>query len=113
LRIGPTDIGSDLFGSKKERPEIASPALRIFSMDEQLELPYFDCRWSFGALLNFEADTITFRKAFEAGSLDGAMVNKAIFSVFSRDKAVTLLIVEPLYRTLPHLFLLPSAGVCV
>ena len=71
-------------------------------MDEQLELLYFDCRWSFGALLNLEADTVAFRKAFKAGTLDAAMVNKDIFPVFSRDKSVTLLIVEPLYSTLRH-----------
>gem|GEM_PF-2305905 len=71
-------------------------------MDVQLELLYLDCRWSFGALLDFEADTISFLQAFEAGTLDGAMVNKDIFSAFSRDKSVTLLIVEPLYSTLRH-----------
>ena len=71
-------------------------------MDEQLELLYFDCRWSFGALLNFEADTIAFLQAFEAGTLDGAVVNKNIFSVFNRDKSETLLIVEPLHSTLRH-----------
>jgi hypothetical protein len=71
-------------------------------VDEQLELLYFDCRWSFGALLNFEADTISFLEAFEAGTLDGAMVNKDIFSVFNRNKSETLLIVEPLYSTLRH-----------
>ena len=68
----------------------------------QLKLFYFCRRWSFGALLDFETDTISFRKAPKTLTLDGAMVNKAIFSVFSRDKAITLLIVEPLYRTLRH-----------
>jgi hypothetical protein len=72
------------------------------SGNEQLELLYFGCRWSFGTLLDFETDTITFLKAPKTLTLDGAMVNKAIFSVFSRDKAVTLLIVEPLYRTFRH-----------
>ncbi len=71
-------------------------------MDGQLELLYFYCRWSFGPLLDFEADTITFLQTFEAGPLDGAMVNKNIFSVFNRDKSETLLIVEPLHSTLRH-----------
>jgi hypothetical protein len=71
-------------------------------MDEQLELLYFDCRWSFGTLLNFEADTITFRKALKTLPLDGAMMNKDIFSALNRNKSVTLLIVEPLYSTLRH-----------
>src|SRR5208282_5266061 len=72
------------------------------SMDEQLELLNFDCRWSFGALLNFEADASTFRKALKTLTFDGTMVNKCIFSVVRRDKSVTLLIVEPLYNTLRH-----------
>ncbi len=69
----------------------------------RLELLYLDCRWSFGALLDFETDKIAFLEAFEAGTLDGAMVNKDIFSAtLNRDKPETLLIVEPLYRTLCH-----------
>ncbi len=71
-------------------------------LDEQLELLYLDCRWSFGALLDFETDTIAFRKALITLAFDAAMVDKDIFSVFSRDKSVTLLIVEPLYSTLRH-----------
>jgi hypothetical protein len=72
-------------------------------MDEQLELLYFDSRWSFGALLNFEGDAITFRKALKTLAFDGAMVNKDIFAaILYRDKSVTLLIVEPLYSTLRH-----------
>jgi hypothetical protein len=73
-----------------------------FSMDEQLELLYLDCRWSFGALLNFEADTITFRKALKTLSLDGTMMDEDIFPALNRNKSVTLLIVEPLYCTLRH-----------
>ena len=74
-----------------------------FLMDEQLELLYFDRRWSFGALLDFKADTITFRKALKTLTFDGAMVNKDIFSaILNRDKSETLLIVEPLYSTLRH-----------
>jgi hypothetical protein len=42
-------------------------------MDEQLELLYFDRRRSPGALFNFEADTIAFLQAFEAGFLNGIM----------------------------------------
>jgi len=71
-------------------------------VNEQLELLYFDRLWSLGALFNFEADAVAFLQAFEAGSLDGTMVNKAIFSVFSRDKSKTLFVVEPLYSTLRH-----------
>ncbi len=71
-------------------------------MDEQLELLYFDCRWSFGALLDFETDTIAFLEAFETLTFDGAMMNKDIFSALNRDKSITLLIVEPLYCTLRH-----------
>ena len=74
-------------------------------MDVQLELLYLDCRWSFGALLDFEADTITFRKALKTLTFDGAMMDKDIFSALNRNESVTLLIVEPLYRTLSHLFL--------
>ena len=66
-----------------------------------LELLYLDCRRSFGALFNFKADTVTFLQAFEAGSFDGAMMNKDILSaIVNRDKSETLLIVEPLYCTL-------------
>ncbi len=72
-------------------------------MDEQLELLYFGCRWSFGALLNLEADTISFRKALKTFTFDGAMVNKDIFAaILYRNKSKTLLIVEPLYSTLRH-----------
>jgi hypothetical protein len=70
----------------------------------QLDLLYLDCRWSFGALLDFETDTISFLEAFEARALNCAMVNKDVFAVFSRDESVTLLVVEPLYRTFRHLF---------
>jgi len=72
------------------------------SMNEQLEFLYFGCRWSFSALLNFKADTITFLQAFETLTLDGAMMHKDIFSALNRNKSVTLLIVEPLYSTLRH-----------
>ena len=83
-------------------------------MNEQLELLYFDCRWSFGALLDFEADTIAFREALKTLTFDGAMVNKAIFStIFACDKAEPLFIIEPFYSTLRHVFLIPSAGVGV
>ena len=82
-------------------------------MDEQLELLYFGCRWPFGALLNFEADTISFRKALKTLTLDGAMMNKDIFSALNRNKSETFFFVEPLYSTLCHLFLIPSVGVCV
>jgi hypothetical protein len=71
-------------------------------MDEQLELLHFGCRWSFGALLNFEADTISFRKALKTLTFDGTMVNEDIFSALDRDESETLLIVEPLYCTLRH-----------
>lgn len=72
-------------------------------MDEQLELLYFDRRWSFCALFNFEADKIAFLETLKTGTLDGAMVNKDIFSAtLNRDKSETLLIVEPLYSTLRH-----------
>jgi hypothetical protein len=72
-------------------------------MGEQLELSYLDRRWSFGALFNFEADTISFGKALKTRTFDGAMVNKDIFAaIIYRDESETLLIVEPLYRTLRH-----------
>jgi len=49
-------------------------------MDEQLELLYFGCRWSFGALLNLEVDTISFSEALKTFTFDGTMVNKDIFA---------------------------------
>ena len=73
------------------------------SVDEQLKLLYFDCRWSLGTLFNFEADTITFGKALKTGTFDGTMVHKDIFAaILYRDESKTLLIVEPLYSTLRH-----------
>lgn len=72
-------------------------------MGEQLELLYFDRSRSFGALFNFKADTITFRKALKTLPFDGAMVNKDIFAaILYRDESETFLIIEPLYSTLRH-----------
>src|SRR5208283_15867 len=83
------------------------------SMDEQLELLHFDCSRSLGTLLNFEADTIAFLEAFEAGTFDGAMVNKHIFAaILYRDESETLLVVEPLYSTLRHNSSNPSILFC-
>jgi hypothetical protein len=74
-----------------------------FLEDERLELLYSYCRRSLGALFNFEADTITFRKALKTLTFDGAVVNKDIFAAtLYRNKSETLLIVEPLYSTLRH-----------
>jgi hypothetical protein len=84
-----------------------------YSVIEQLELLYFDCRWSFGALLNFEADMIAFREALKTLTFDGAMVNKDILSALNRDKSEPLFVIKPFYSTLRHLFLIPSVGVCV
>lgn len=68
-----------------------------------LEFLYLDRRWSFGALLDFETYPVAFRQALETAAFDCAVVNEDVFSAaFNRDKTKTLLIVEPLYRTLRH-----------
>ncbi len=102
---GGQDVGVKLRRKLVERfDSVGNRVHQVQDTRNELELFYLGRRWSFGALFNFEADTITFRKAPKTLTFDGAMVNKAIFSVFSRDKSVTLLIVEPLYCTLRHNF---------
>jgi hypothetical protein len=51
-----------------------------FLCGRELELLDLDRGRSLGALFNFEADTVTFLEAFEAGTLDGTMVNEDIFA---------------------------------
>lgn len=82
-------------------------------MDEQLQLLHLDCRWSFCTLFNLEADEVTFLQAFETGALDCTVMNKDIFpTILNRDKSKTLLIIEPLYRTLCHFFEFLLCCVC-
>jgi len=58
-------------------------------------------------MLDFETDTVSFLKAPKAGALNSAMMNEDILAALDHDKSETLLIVEPLYRTLRHLFFIP------
>jgi hypothetical protein len=71
-------------------------------VDEQLDLFHLDRRRSLGALFNFEADTVTFRKALKTLSFDGAMVNKELFSAVRRDEPITFSRIEPLDSAFRH-----------
>jgi hypothetical protein len=66
--------------AKNRRAGIYFSSPSVSAMDEQLELLYFGCRWSFGALLNLEVDTISFSEALKTFTFDGTMVNKDIFA---------------------------------
>jgi hypothetical protein len=50
-------------------------------------------------MLDFETDTIAFLQAFEAKTLNGAIVNKNILFAIDSDKSETPFVVEPGYYT--------------
>ncbi len=66
------------------------------------ELYYVSGLHSAGALLKVERYSLTFVKRLEAFGLDRGKMYKDILSVFTGDKAVALLRVEPLNSSLVH-----------
>jgi NADH:ubiquinone oxidoreductase subunit K len=53
---------------------------------------------AFSALNDVELYFIAFFEAFVAFALDGAVVNEDVCSIIAAEEAITLRIVEPLYR---------------
>ena len=64
---------------------------------------------AFGALDNVELYLIAFFEALIAVPLDGAVVNKDVWSAIATEKAIPLCVIEPLYDAfiLCHLIQLP------
>src|SRR5262249_51549148 len=89
------------FGSP-DRPSIGRGFLRRATDVRGLE--------PLGPPADLELDPIPFGQALEALSLDGAEVHEHVLATLLGDEAVPLRIVEPLDRTLSHLYLLFLRG---
>ena len=63
-------------------------------------LPAF---WSLG---DIELHSLAFLQALKATRLDGGEVNENVFAILTADKAVAFGVIEPLYCSLFHLFVL-------
>ncbi len=88
-----------------EGPEIFLQPFLLAVLSDRLEFFHPDRRRSLCALLDFEADSITFRQSLETFALYSAVMNEDVLAAaFDRDESETLLIVEPLYGTLRHNF---------
>src|SRR5882724_9767949 len=67
-----------------------------------LNLPDVGCLKTLRTASDFELDPVTFRKALETLSLDGAVVDEHVLAALLRYEPVPLRIVEPLHLSLSH-----------
>ena len=66
------------------------------------ELADVGCLFSLGALGYLKFDFLAFFQSFIAFSFDCGMVDEYVLTVFAGDKAITLLIAEPLHFAICH-----------
>lgn len=88
-------------GYEKDRQNVL-PVLRI----QNLQLYYIAGLLAAGALNDLVADGLTLFQSLETIGLNSGEVYEYIFAVFTGDKTVTFLRIEPLNRTLVHVWYL-------
>jgi hypothetical protein len=60
------------------------------------------------ACLNLKSDSLAFIEAFESGSIDVSVMDEKILTIILLNKAIALLVVEPLHGSFCHSALLLS-----
>ncbi len=94
-------IGGEMVASKlKRRP--AGGRLNFKSLVVSYSTCTFSACQPFRAFDDVERNRLAFFQAPETIRLNGGKMHENIFTVFPREKAVTLCVIEPLYCSLFH-----------